>query len=232
MIDFQGDNGYTIDDLINLIAFLRSEEGCPWDRVQTHESIRRNFIEEAYEVAEAIDTGSISALREELGDVLVQVVFHASIEQDKGNFNFGDVVETVCKKMIFRHPGLFGGEGKDLNWEEVKRLEKNQKTVKDSLEGVARSLPALWRAEKLLDKAELAGFSKVLDTIGPDKLTENAKILRETAEFDKGIYEILGDSMLVCVNIARSHDLDPEEVLNAAADRFIKEVGREEEKGL
>ena len=95
MIDFQGDNGYTIDDLINLIAFLRSEEGCPWDRVQTHESIRRNFIEEAYEVAEAIDTGSISALREELGDVLVQVVFHASIEQDKGNFNFGDVVETV-----------------------------------------------------------------------------------------------------------------------------------------
>ena len=92
--------------------------------------------------------------------------------------------------MIFRHPGLFGGEGKDLNWEEVKRLEKNQKTVKDSLEGVARSLPALWRAEKLLDKAELAGFSKVLDTIGPDKLTENAKILRETAEFDKGIYEI------------------------------------------
>ena len=129
MIDFQGDNGYTIDDLINLIAFLRSEEGCPWDRVQTHESIRRNFIEEAYEVAEAIDTGSISALREELGDVLVQVVFHASIEQDKGNFNFGDVVETVCKKMIFRHPALFGGEGKDLNWEEVKRLEKNQKTV-------------------------------------------------------------------------------------------------------
>lgn len=130
MVDFTQKAQYTVEDLRRIVALLRAPGGCPWDGAQTHESIRRNFIEEAYEVAEAIDEQSPAHLKEELGDVLLQVVFHASLEEDAGRFDLDDVADGICKKLIFRHPHVFGdgGEGTAESWEALKRREKGQTT--------------------------------------------------------------------------------------------------------
>ena len=155
MIDFYSKPRYDFEDLCQLVRVLRAPDGCPWDSVQTHESIRRNFLEEVYEACEAIDQKDPVHLREELGDVLLHVVFHAGIEADAGNFTIDDVCDTVVKKMVSRHPALFGGE-QGLDWDEIKRREKGQTSPAEELDSVARSLPALWRAEKLQKKAEKA----------------------------------------------------------------------------
>ena len=152
MVDFQYKDSYGVKDLEEIVRLLRAPGGCPWDAEQTHQSIRRNFLEEAYEAVEAIDEGSPEHLKEELGDVLLQVVFHALMEQEAGRFDLDAVADGICKKLIFRHPHVFGevsvsGTGEVLsNWEELKRKEKGQATNTDALEAVARSLPALWRA--------------------------------------------------------------------------------------
>ena len=164
MIDFERKEHYGLSDLLRIVALLRSEDGCPWDRVQTHASLRRSLLEEAYEVAEAIDEGSTEHLKEELGDVLLQVALHTRMEEEQGNFNLNDVADGVCKKLIYRHPHVFGdvsvsGTGEVLtNWDALKRKEKHQATHTDALNSVARSLPALWRAEKVQKKAKKAGF--------------------------------------------------------------------------
>ena len=163
MVYFREKDRYDYGDLLEIIRILRSPEGCPWDQVQTHASIRRGLLEEAYEAVEAIDEGSPEHLKEELGDVLLQVVFHALMEQEAGRFDLDAVADGICKKLIFRHPHVFGevsvsGTGEVLsNWEELKRKEKGQATNTDALEAVARSLPALWRAEKVQKKAKKAG---------------------------------------------------------------------------
>ena len=164
MVDFQYKDSFGVKDLEEIVRLLRAPGGCPWDAEQTHQSIRRNFLEEAYEAVEAIDEGSPEHLKEELGDVLLQVVFHALMEQEAGRFDLDAVADGICKKLIFRHPHVFGevsvsGTGEVLsNWEELKRKEKGQATNTDALEAVARSLPALWRAEKVQKKAKKAGF--------------------------------------------------------------------------
>jgi len=155
---------YGLGDLVSVMELLRSEKGCPWDREQTHESIRKNFIEETYEVAEAIDAGSSEMLKEELGDVLLQVVFHAQIEKDRGGFGIDDVADGIVRKLIFRHPHIFGddevGSAEEMlgKWEEVKKIEKNYKNVSDTLKSVPISLPALMRAEKLYGRTEKGGY--------------------------------------------------------------------------
>ena len=152
MIDFVRKPRYGYDDLLEIIRLLRSPEGCPWDKVQTHESIRRGLLEEAYEAAEAIDTGDTALLKEELGDVLMQVVFHADIERDTGRFDMDDVCDGVVKKLLFRHPHVFGAAHEDspesvlVSWDKLKRLEKGQKTTADGLNAVDRVLQGLWRA--------------------------------------------------------------------------------------
>ena len=155
---------YTADDLAAIIAILREPDcGCPWDKVQTHTSIRMNFLEEAYEAVDAIDLNDPELLCEELGDVMMQVAFHAQIEAERGNFTMDDVVDGVTKKLVYRHPHVFGtveaetSEQVLVNWEALKRKEKGQATNTDALEAVARSLPALWRAEKVQKKAKKAG---------------------------------------------------------------------------
>ena len=164
MVDFQYKEFYDINDLREIVRILRAPGGCPWDAEQTHTSIRRNFLEEAYEAVEAIDEGSPEHLQEELGDVLLQVVLHARMEEEAGNFDLNGVADGICKKLIYRHPHVFGdvqvsGTGEVLsNWEELKRKEKGQATDTDALSAVARSLPALWRAEKVQKKAKKAGF--------------------------------------------------------------------------
>lgn len=213
MIDFTSKPQYDFADLIKLVAVLRAPDGCPWDSVQTHESIRRNFIEEVYEACEAIDQNQPDHLREELGDVLLHVVFHAGIEADAGNFTIDDVCDTVVKKMISRHPALFGGET-GLSWDEIKRRERGQSSLVEELDSVARSLPALWRAEKLLGKA---GDYKAMS------LEDAVEGFRTGADPVYG----LGQVLFSAVAEGRTMGIDPELALNSRCEGFLKEVSKD-----
>ena len=177
MVHFKEKARYDYDDLLEIIRVLRSPEGCPWDQVQTHQSIRRGLLEEAYEAAEGIDRDDADLLREELGDVLMQVVFHADIERQRGRFTMEDVVDGVVKKLIFRHPHVFGGAEPEkdaqsvlVSWDAIKRREKHQRTTAQAMDSVARSLPALWRAEKIQSKTAKAGFDWTSSLQALDKL--------------------------------------------------------------
>lgn len=178
MVDFQYVNSYGMEDLLRIMELLRAPGGCPWDREQTHQSIRRNMLEEAYEAVEAIDEEDPEHLKEELGDVLLQVVFHACMAAEEGLFTFDDVVDGVAKKMVFRHPHVFGTVRAEDSvqaldtWDAQKREEKAQRTATDTLEAVARSLPALIRAEKVQSKAAKAGFDWPDREPALDKLAE------------------------------------------------------------
>ena len=228
MVDFTQKAQYTVEDLRRIVALLRAPGGCPWDGVQTHESIRRNFIEEAYEVAEAIDEQSPAHLKEELGDVLLQVVFHASLEEDAGRFDLDDVADGICKKLIFRHPHVFGTAAADtseevlVNWEALKRQEKGQQTTADAMDAVARSLPALWRADKLQSKAARAGFEWPNAQAALDKLAEELGELQSAVADDTNIKEELGDLLFAAVKVARFFHIDPEEALEGTCEKFIR----------
>lgn len=220
MVNFEPKPTYNVEDLRQIVALLRAPGGCPWDGAQTHESLRRNFIEEAYEVAEAIDEASPAHLKEELGDVLLQVLFHASIEEDAGHFDLDDVADAACKKLIFRHPALFGQEG-GQSWDELKRREKGYTTHAQSLEAVARSLPALWRARKVQKRAGEAGFQWT-DTAAPlSKVEEEVGELRQAVTEGSNVEEELGDALFALVSLARQLDIDPEKALHRATDKFI-----------
>ena len=243
MVDLLKQNSYGLPDLIREHALergkplrrLRAPDGCPWDREQTHESMRANLLEEAYEVAEAIDEGSVEHLKEELGDVLLQVVFHASIEEDAGHFDLNDVADGVCRKLIYRHPHVFGdvtvhSTGEILsNWEELKKKEKGQATQADALDAVARSLPALWRAEKMQKKAAKAGFDWPDVSGAMDKLDEEVQELHEAVESGEGVEEELGDVLFAAVKAARFAGVDPEAAIAATCEKFIRRYRAVEE---
>ena len=149
---------YTADDLAAIIAILRDpDNGCPWDKVQTHRSIRMNFLEEAYEAVDAIDLDDPELLCEELGDVLMQVVFHAQIEREAGHFTFAEVCDGVCRKLLDRHPHIFRGDESIKDWDSLKNKEKGRLTLADDLESVPGALPALMRAAKLQKRAARCG---------------------------------------------------------------------------
>ena len=235
MVDWPTKAFYDCKDLEKLVRILRHPGGCPWDQEQTHQSIRRNFLEEAYEAVEAIDSGDTDALKEELGDVLLQVCFHASIEEDAGRFTLDDVADGVCKKLIYRHPHVFGdvavsSTGEVLsNWEELKKKEKHQATQADAVDAVARTLPALWRAEKMNKKAAKAGFywrdigsamEKLSDELGNLEVAAlEGDVFPETAG---NPVEALGDLLFAAVWVAWHLKADPEEALHAACDRFAR----------
>ncbi len=214
MIDFYSKPRYGFEDLCQLVRVLRAPDGCPWDSVQTHESIRRNFLEEVYEACEAIDQKDPVHLREELGDVLLHVVFHAGIEADAGNFTIDDVCDTVVKKMISRHPALFGGE-QGLDWDEIKRREKGQTSPAEELDSVARSLPALWRAEKLQKKAEKAQI--------PVEFPEVSAAVNEL-EKQPDKTQAVGKLLFAAVQAARQSGVDPEMALHGYCETFIRQV--------
>ena len=238
MVDLLKQNSYDVQDLVRIVKILRAPGGCQWDGAQTHQSIRRNFLEEAYEVAEAIDEGSLEHLKEELGDVLLQVVFHASIEEDAGHFDLNDVADGVCKKLIYRHPHVFGdvtvhSTGEILaNWEELKKREKGQATQADAVDAVARSLPALWRAEKVQKKAAKAGFDWPELDGAMDKLSEELRELQEAAAGRGDPVEELGDLLFAAVNVARFLQADPEDTLQAASDKFAARFRQVEQRVL
>lgn len=217
MVDSIGKERYGFADVVALVRFLRSEEGCEWDRAQTHESIRRNFIEETYEACEAMDDPI--HLKEELGDVLLQVVFHAGLEQDAGNFSIDDVCDGICKKLIRRHPHLFSG-GERQDWETMKRAQRGNQTVGEAMAGVSKALPATWRADKIQSKAEKTGFR--WNDIGQSaaKLEEELQELKAALQGDGDPKEELGDLLFAAVNVARWLGADPEDALNAANTKF------------
>ena len=235
MVYFSLKAKYNFQDLFDIVKVLRAPGGCQWDAQQTHESIRRNFLEEAYEVAEAIDQQSTEHLQEELGDVLLQVVFHTSIEEEEGRFNLDDVANGVCQKLIFRHPHVFGdvtvsSTGEILaNWEELKKKEKGQATQADAVDAVARSLPALWRAEKVQKKAAKVGFDWDSVDGAVDKLSEELGEVKQAIAGHGDPAEELGDLLFAAVNVARFLKVDPEDALQAACDKFAARFRRVEE---
>ncbi len=222
-----------MDEFLKIMDRLLAEDGCPWDRVQTHESLERYLIEESYEVIDAIDKKSPEGLCEELGDVLLQVVFHSKLAEKEGLFTFGDVVKGVSEKMINRHPHVFGTGKADtaddvlVNWEEIKKKEKHYKTDKEVLESIPRALPALIRAEKLISKSEKLGEEK------PDKAETINKIRElldkiEMSDNDNNtdISNDIGDILFETVKISRLFKINPEFSLTNSSEKFITNFRR------
>ena len=228
MIPFPEKETYTYQDLLDIIALLRSPEGCPWDKVQTHESIRRGLLEEAYEVAEGIDRDDPGLLCEELGDLLMQVVFHADIEKDAGRFTMDDVCDGVVRKLLYRHPHVFGSAHEDspesvlVSWDALKRKEKGQNSTADAMDSVARSLPGLWRAEKIQKKAAADGFDFADIRGAMDKLHEEVGELGDAVQNGTNIAEEIGDVLFAAVKVARFANLDPEIAISATCEKFIR----------
>lgn len=218
---------YDFDDLVLLVEVLRSEQGCPWDREQNHHSIRKDFIEETYEVVEAIDTENPVLLREELGDVLLQVVFHAQIENEQNSFTIHDVSNDICKKLIHRHPHVFGqvcaetSEQVLSNWESIKSEEKQRVTVTDKLRAVPPMLPALMRAEKVGKKAKCLDFSNVQEVF--EKIEEELSEVKTAMQSSsrESLEEEIGDLLLTVTSLSRKLQVESEVALNRATDKFI-----------
>jgi MazG family protein len=235
---------HSIDDLLTIMARLRDPRGgCPWDLRQSFRTILPYTLEEAYEVAEAIENDDMQELRGELGDLLFQVVFHARMAEERGSFGFADVVDAICEKMVRRHPHVFGDA--DLadesavraNWEREKAAEREraQRSEEEGvLAGVAQALPALIRAEKLQRRAARVGFdwddpAGVVEKVG-EELAECAETLSPGAELDARVHEV-GDLLFSCVNLARHLGVDAEQALRAANHRFERRF-RSVEQGL
>jgi len=229
MVDFNRKESYNVQDLVEIMKLLRAPEGCPWDAEQTHESIKKNLIEETYEVIEAINKDDKDLLCEELGDLLMQVVFHAQMESEAGVFDFDAVADGVCKKLIERHPHVFGDvsiSGVDdvlTNWDAIKRKSKKQKTTTESMLSVPRELPALMRATKLQKKAADVGFDWPDVSGALDKLEEEIAELRLAISNNdrENIAEELGDILFSAVNVSRFTKTDAEEALTMASDKFL-----------
>jgi len=227
MVDFENKPSYNVYDLKQLMTLLRGPGGCPWDSEQTHESIRRNLLEEAYEAAEAIDEGDMEHLQEELGDVFMQVVFHADIAEKNGYFDLDEIADATCRKLIRRHPHVFGevraknGNESLVFWEDIKREEKMQVSASDAMNSVARSLPTLWRAEKIQKKAAKTGFDWPDHKGALEALRSELQELESAITSGKGIAEELGDLIFSAVNVARAFDIDPEQALGSSTDKFI-----------
>lgn len=229
---------YGFNDLVNIMAVLRSDKGCPWDREQTHESLKKYLIEETYEVIDEIDKCDVKGLCEELGDLMLQIVFHAQIEAEKNNFAIDDVISGICHKLISRHTHVFGDQHaetpKDVEtiWRQQKVKEHNTKSYTEVLESIPHSLPALMRSFKVQKKASEVGFDWE-DVSGP-----MAKVLEELDELKNAynenntekIMEELGDLLFTVVNVSRFVGADPEIALGRTVEKFIKRFKYLEDK--
>ncbi len=235
--NFKFKEHYGIDDLVDIVEILRSPEGCPWDREQDHKSIRRDFLEETYEVIEAINKDDKDLLLEELGDVLLQVVFHTQIEREKGTFELQNVADGICKKMIERHPHVFGNVNAETseqvleNWDVIKKRTKKQDSQTDSMLSIPREFPALMRADKVQKKAAKVGFDWDSADGAFDKVYEELDELKEAVlKGDKdNIHEEFGDLLFSVVNVSRFIGVDSEEALTGATDKFIDRFSRVEQ---
>lgn len=225
VLDFLCKESYDLRDFVALVSYLRSPNGCPWDQAQTHESIRRNFLEETYEACEAIDAGDLVHMREELGDVLMQVLFHTDIEREAGHFDIDDVADAACKKLVYRHPHVFQRDEPDApDWDTMKQRDRAQTTTAEAMDSVARSLPALWRCDKIQAKAAKTGFEWPDIHAALDKVDEETRELRAAvASGDtEAIGDELGDLLFAAVKVARFAGIDPEQAAHAACEKFIR----------
>ncbi len=225
-------SGYTFDDLVSIMKILRGEDGCPWDREQDHRSIRKNLIEETYEVVEAIDNDDPTLMCEELGDLILQAVFHAQMADEEGRFNIDDVCNGICEKLIVRHPHIFADTVADSseevlkNWDYIKQQTKHQKTVSEKLNSIPPSLPALMRAYKAGEKAAKVGFDFPTAESAVQKIHEELAEVENASQND--FEEEIGDLLFSVVNVARKRGIDPEESLYKATDKFINRFSRVE----
>lgn len=220
-------------DLLNIVEILRGENGCPWDKEQTHESLRKALIEEAYEVIDAIDQKDDDSMVEELGDVLLQVVFHASLGNDDEYFNISDVIQGICNKMISRHPHVFG-DVNDVNnsadvlvkWDEIKKGEKGYSGLCEEMRGITKGLPATLRAHKVQQKAKKVGFDFADVNEAIEKLKEEINEVIDVYNMGKldKIEEEVGDLFFSIVNVSRILKIDEEIALNKTTDKFIKRM--------
>lgn len=221
---FANKKQYTVEDIFTLVRILRSPEGCAWDRAQTHESVRKNLIEETYEVADGIDRDDASSLLEELGDFLFEGAFHIALEEERGRFSADDVATGLCRKMIGRHPHVFAdpaldGDAVIADWETQKKREKGQKTLEDTLTDLPRALPALMYAKKVASRAAGFGFTY-------DSAAEAAEKVREewgelaAATTPEARKEEYGDLLFALVNYGRLLEIDAEEALDAASQKI------------
>ena len=238
------DKQEAIERLAEIIGILRKE--CPWDKVQTHESLRPGMLEEAYEVVDAINNHDLENLREELGDVLLQVVFHAHIEEENQNFDLTDVINEECEKMIRRHPHVFLEESENNHaksidkvlekWENIKVQEKGTSDVTSRMEKVPKALPALVRAAKIQKKAAESGFDWDDISGAFEKVQEEYREVSECyAENPSGLdalKEEIGDLLFSVVNIARFLDIDPEAALDYTTNKFIRRFSYVEKAAL
>ncbi len=235
-MDFVEKSEYKFEDLVEIVKILRSPEGCPWDREQTHKSVRADFIEETYEVIEAIDTDDLDLLKEELGDVLLQVALHSEMESEKGTFNIDDVCDGICKKLIIRHPHVFGNVNAETtdqvlkNWDAIKMQTKSQQTQTQAMESVSKALPSLMRSSKVQKKAAKVGFDWEKPEDALDKLMEECEELKvaiQNGDKENQIEE-LGDVLFSAVNVARLLKIDSEHALYDACDKFISRFSKVE----
>lgn len=229
-VEFERKDKYSIDDLISIITILRAPDGCPWDREQTHFSIKKNFIEETYEVIEAINKESVDGLREELGDVLLQIMLHCEMEREQGNFDFSDICDELCRKLIIRHPHVFSNvEANNVQevlsvWDSVKQKTKGQDKCSRILSDIPLELPALMRAQKVQCKASKAGFDWQNISGALNKIQEEINELNNAVSHksQQEIEDEFGDVLFSCVNVARFLSVDSEEALKASTDKFIR----------
>ena len=228
MVDFEMKDKYNVNDLVCIMEILRAPDGCMWDQAQDHHSIRQNFIEETYEACEAIDDNDTDHLKEELGDVLLQVVFHTQMEKEKGVFDLNDVADGVCKKLIFRHPHIFGdvkvGSTDEIlsNWDDLKRKEKKQETDTSTLESVSKSLPSLIRAQKLQKKAAKVGFDWPDVSGALDKVEEELAEVRAAINGNGDIEEEIGDLIFAVTNVSRFVKVDSERAAEKTCNKFVR----------
>ena len=228
----------SLSKLIKITETLMGEDGCPWDKVQTRESLKPYLVEETYEVLDALDANDPEKIKDELGDLLYQILFHSKISSLKGEFNFRDVIDNLSEKMVRRHPHVFK-EG-ELNtpdqvvkqWEEIKRNEKNQANQKSILDNIPKNLPSLLRAQKLQKKAAKEGFDwdQISDVF--DKLDEEIVEFKEAVLKKKSadIQNEIGDMIFVITNIAKCYKIDAEEALRSTNNKFIKRFQYIEQK--
>lgn len=227
-------------DLIEIIDVLRGEDGCPWDREQTHESIKNQLLEECYEVIDAIEKDDIDLLIEELGDVLLHVVFHAAIGKEDGYFNMSDVINAISEKMIYRHPHVFGSANANSSeevlktWEDLKKQEKQYNTLIEEIDAIANTLPALIKAHKVQSKAAKVGFdfSDVKEAL--EKVEEERNEVLEVYKSNnrEKILDEIGDLLFACVNVSRLLNINEEEALNSSIKKFVRRFRYVEEQIL
>ncbi|MCD6384895.1 nucleoside triphosphate pyrophosphohydrolase [Candidatus Sumerlaeota bacterium] len=229
--------------LVEIMRRLLAPEGCPWDKQQTHKSLKPYLIEEAYEVIESIDAENSEELKEELGDLLLQIVFHSELAHKEGKFDIGDVLESICQKMIHRHPHVFGKERWDTpeevlrNWECLKQSEREQKQGEEHvsiLEGIPRSLPSLIRAHRLQDRAARVGFDwnhieEVYAKV-TEELEELRRLMKQKNANPDRIEDEFGDLLFALVNLARFLKIHPEEALQHTNEKFIRRFSFIEEQ--